>query len=58
MRLAELTPSSGDFFDHTMQRVREPGGTATAHAEERQGALQVFVESHATSPRSDNSPGG
>ncbi|MGW3690956.1 hypothetical protein [Streptomyces sp. NPDC005125] len=58
IRLAELMPSSRDFFDHTMQRVRELGGTATAHAEEHQGALQRFVESHTALPSSDNSPVG
>lgn len=58
MRVAELTPSSRDFFDHTMQRVGELGGTARAHTEEHHRALQVFVESHATPPRSDNSPVG
>ncbi|WP_406309411.1 hypothetical protein [Streptomyces sp. NBC_00623] len=56
--MAELTPSSRDFFDHTMQRVGELGGTARAHTEEHHRALQVFVESHATPPRSDNSPVG
>ncbi|MFF5278633.1 hypothetical protein [Streptomyces sp. NPDC000133] len=55
IRLAELMPSSRDFFDHTMQRVRELGGTATAHAEEHQGALKVFVESHAPLMSPDNS---
>lgn len=54
----ELTPSSRDFFDHTMQQVREMGDTATAHAEEHQGALKVFVESRARLLSSDNSPVG
>ncbi|WP_329159067.1 hypothetical protein OHB49_08080 [Streptomyces sp. NBC_01717] len=51
-------PSSRDFFDHTMQQVRELGGTATARAEEYQGALKVFVESRAPLLSSDNSPVG
>lgn len=58
IRLAELMPSSSDFFDHTMQQVRELGGVATAHAEEHQGALRVFVESHTPLPGSHNSPLG
>ncbi|MFV5992235.1 hypothetical protein ACNPQM_07205 [Streptomyces sp. NPDC056231] len=58
IQLAELMPSSRDFFDHTMQRVRKLGGVATAHAEEHQGALKVFVESHTPLPGSDNSPVG
>ncbi len=51
-------PSSRDFIDHTMQQVRELGGMATAHAEEYQGALKVFVESRARLLSSDNSPVG
>lgn len=51
-------PSSRHFSDYTMQQVRELGGTATAHAEEHQGALKVFVESRAPLLSSDNSPAG
>ncbi|MET9584326.1 hypothetical protein ABZY10_14695 [Streptomyces sp. NPDC006539] len=51
-------PSSSDFIDHTMQQAREMGDTATARAEEHQGALKVFVESHAPLLSSDNSPVG
>ncbi|MEV8211643.1 hypothetical protein AB0P40_42615 [Streptomyces sp. NPDC079189] len=48
-------PSSRDFFDDTMPRVGELGGTATAHAEEHQSALRVYVESHAPLLSSKNS---
>ncbi|MFE5868866.1 hypothetical protein ACFQ6V_09450 [Streptomyces roseifaciens] len=47
--LACLLPSHRDFFDPTLQRVRELGGTATAYAEDFEGALKVFVED--SSPR-------
>ncbi|MFC8257648.1 hypothetical protein ACFUNF_08385 [Streptomyces sp. NPDC057291] len=46
---------SRDFFDDTMQRVWELGDTATAHAEEHQGALRVYVESYAPLLSSNNS---
>ncbi|MFF4758307.1 hypothetical protein [Streptomyces sp. NPDC001292] len=48
LELSVLVPSGRDFFDRTMSRVQELGGTATALAEEHGGALKVFVE--------DNSP--
>ncbi|MFD3496189.1 hypothetical protein ACFWWB_37450 [Streptomyces sp. NPDC058690] len=54
----ELKPSSCDFVDHTTQRVREMGGTDTAHAEKHPGALKVFVGSRAPLLGSDNSPAG
>ncbi|MBC7273156.1 MAG: hypothetical protein H5T76_31415 [Streptomyces sp.] len=47
LELAVLAPSGRDFFDRTLLRVRELGGTAVAHAEEHQGALKVFVEDSA-----------
>ncbi|MFF2438525.1 hypothetical protein ACFVU4_30890 [Streptomyces sp. NPDC058107] len=51
-------PSTRDFFDRTMQQVREMGGTDTAHAEKHQGALKVFGGSRAPLLGSDNSPAG
>ncbi|WP_328885055.1 hypothetical protein [Streptomyces sp. NBC_00316] len=50
LELSVLVPSGRDFFDRTMQRVQELGGTATAHAEEHQGALMLFVEDNSTLP--------
>ncbi|MFF3502026.1 hypothetical protein [Streptomyces sp. NPDC003247] len=46
LELSVLVPSGRDFFDRTLLRVRELGGTATAHAQEHRGALKVFVEDH------------
>ncbi|MFI6034469.1 hypothetical protein ACIBBD_09935 [Streptomyces sp. NPDC051315] len=42
--LSTLEPGLRGFFDRTVQRVEELGGTATARAEEHQGALKLFVE--------------
>ncbi|MFJ4776393.1 hypothetical protein [Streptomyces sp. NPDC088762] len=42
--LACLWPSGRDFFDRTMARVRELGGTATAYAEDYEGSIKVYVE--------------
>lgn len=50
LELSVLAPCGRDFFDRTMQRVEELGGTATAHAEEHQGALMLFVEDNSTLP--------
>lgn len=49
LELSVLVPSGRDFFDRTLRRVQELGGTATARAEEHQGALKVFVEDNAPS---------
>jgi hypothetical protein len=42
--LSTLETDSGGYFDRTIQRVRELGGTATAQAEEHHGALKLLVE--------------
>lgn len=42
--LACLWPSGRDFFDRTMERVRELGGTAAAFAEDHEGSIKVYVE--------------
>ncbi|MFF7359270.1 hypothetical protein [Streptomyces sp. NPDC008125] len=47
LELAVLAPSSRDFFDRTLRRVKELGGEAQAFAEEHGGALKVFVENDA-----------
>ncbi|MGW0564953.1 hypothetical protein ACWDZ4_31240 [Streptomyces sp. NPDC003016] len=42
--LSTLRTGFGGYFDRTIQRVEELGGTATAQAEEHQGALRLLVE--------------
>lgn len=42
--LSTLETGFGGYFDCTIQRVKELGGTATAQAEEHQGALKLLVE--------------
>ncbi|MFE6282985.1 hypothetical protein [Streptomyces sp. NPDC057877] len=44
LELSVLVPSGRDFFDRTLRRVEELGGTAVARAEEHRGSLKVFVE--------------
>lgn len=48
--LACLWPSGRDFFDRTLARVRELGGTATAYAVDYEGSIKVYVED--SSPQS------
>ncbi|MCA6090895.1 hypothetical protein LE181_01690 [Streptomyces sp. SCA3-4] len=47
--LACLWPSGRDFFDRTVQRVQELGGSACAYAEDYEGSIKVYVED--SSPR-------
>ncbi|GAA2705148.1 hypothetical protein GCM10010310_79850 [Streptomyces violaceolatus] len=42
--LSTLETGYGGYFDRTIQRVKELGATATAQAEEHQGALKLLVE--------------
>ncbi|MGW3683359.1 hypothetical protein [Streptomyces prasinus] len=42
--LSTLETGYAGYFDRTIQRVKELGGTATAQAEEHQGALKLLVE--------------
>ncbi|MYS75280.1 hypothetical protein GTY88_33405 [Streptomyces sp. SID5926] len=42
--LSTLETGYGGYFDRTIQRVKELGVTATAQAEEHQGALKLLVE--------------
>ncbi|MEV6406146.1 hypothetical protein AB0M58_24815 [Streptomyces bobili] len=42
--LSTLETGYGGYFDRTIQHVKELGGTATARAEEHQGALKLLVE--------------